>query len=162
MKKAKSKKKIIIAIILLVIILAVAIAGRIYYLKYVDHTKNTKIIATKTVTENEQTKEIKYTVKIKDYDIINVEKEIEFNSKEEAQEEYDRYQIINKYEKRGIQAELKKKKIIITMTEEEFKEDIGYEKEYKIRITTEKGEEKDILDQGFLVLHLQEQGYTIK
>lgn len=161
MQKGK-KKKIIIAIILLVIILAAAIAGTIYYLRYVDHTKNTKIVATKTVTENEQTKEIKYTIKVKNYEIVNVEKEIAFNSKEEAQEEYDRYQTINQNERRGIQAELKKKKVIITMTEEEFKEDIGYEKEYKIRITTETGEEKDIIDQGFLVLQLQDQGYTIK
>ena len=160
--KTRKKKIIITMIILLLIIIAIGAVGIISYFKTIDKTKNTKIIASKTVTEYDQTKEIKYNIKIKDYEIVNVEKEVQFSTKEEAQQEYERYQIINEYEKRNIQVKLKKKKVIITMTEQEFKEDIQYNKEYKIMLTTDTGEQREILDQDFLINFLQEQGYTIK
>lgn len=173
MKKAKKndkinqtdrpkKKRIIKNIVLIILLIIIIVASSFIYSIFRNTNKNNKITAIKTISEDGQNKTIEYTIKIKDYEIINIEKGISFDTKEEAQFEYGKYQIINKFERKEIQAQVKKKKVILTMTEEQFKEDIQYEKEYKVMITTKEGEKKEVLDQSFLIKFLREQGYEIK
>lgn len=156
-KKNRTIKTILLIILLIIIIVG---AGLIYSI-FKNTNKNNKITAIKTISEDGQNKTIEYTIKIKDYEIINIEKEISFETNEEAQFEYEKYQMINKFERKEIQAQVKKKKVIITMTEGEFKEDIQYEKEYKVMITTKTGEQKEVLDQSFLIKFLRDQGYSV-
>lgn len=159
--KKKINKKIILVIILLLILIPIG-----YFivdlLKSNDEYKNIKIIAIKKITENEQTQKITYTIKIKDYNIESTTKEIKFETKEQAQLEYERYQIINEYENKGWNLQIKNKKITLIMTEEQFKEDIEYDKQNSITYMNTGGEQKEIISQEELTQTLTEQGYTIK
>lgn len=159
MKKKINKKRILILIMLLILILV----GYFIFdlLKSNDEYKNTKIIAIKEITENAQTQKITYTIKIKDYLIETATKEIKFETKEQAQLEYNRYEIINKYERREIGLELKGKKLTLTMPETQLLQDIEFNTKRKI-IVTESGEEIEFIDQQDLKDCLKNQGYTIK
>lgn len=160
MKKKINKKRILVIILLLILIpIGYFIVD---LLKSNDEYKNIKIIAIKKITENEQTQKITYTIKIKDYNIESTTKEIKFETKEQAQLEYERYQIINEYENKGWNLQIKNKKITLIMTEEQFKEDIEYDKQNSITYMNTGGEQKEIISQEELTQTLTEQGYTIK
>lgn len=158
MKKKINKKRILIIILLLILIL---VGYFIFNALRNNSEANTKIIAIKEITENERTQKITYTIKIKDYLIETATKEIKFKTKEQAQLEYNRYEIINKYERREIGLELKGKKLTLTMPETQLLQDIEFNTKRKI-IVTENGEEIEFIDQQDLKDCLKNQGYTIK
>lgn len=154
------RKKILIklSIILLIILLILGIA--IYCLHNFKKNQSELIRAIKNI-ENEK-KEVCYTLEIKDYAMLNIQKEITFDTEEQAQLEYERYQIINKYERKNLNVQIKKKKLTILMTEDQFREDIEYDESKNIRLIDSTGEQKEIMDQEEIINVLIEQGYTIK
>lgn len=160
MKKKPSKKIVILIIAIILIIVGVF---TFFILNNIEKNKNTKIIATKVlITEYGQEQQIKYTIKIKDYDMQSAVKEITFKTEQEAKLEYDRYEIINKYEKREIGLELKKEKLILTMPEEQFLIDIEYDTENDTAIISQVGKDKTIINQEELKKCLINQGYEVK
>ena len=58
--------------------------------------------------------------------------------------------------------QIKKKKLTILMTEDQFREDIEYDESKNIRLIDSTGEQKEIMDQEEIINALIEQGYTIK
>lgn len=160
MKKG-SKKKIIVLIVLVILILTIT-----YFifdiLKKNTKQEDIKIVATKIVEENRQKEITTYTIKIKDYNIESIIKEIIFETEEKAKSEYNKYEIINEYEQREIGLELNKKKLILTMPEKQFKYDIEYKEEYSTTIMTQLGEQKEIINQEKVKELLLQQGYEIK
>lgn len=158
MKKKINKKRILIIILLLILIF---VGYFIFNALRNNSEANTEIIAIKEITENEQTQKITYTIKIKDYLIETATKEIKFETEEQAQLEYNRYETINKYERREIGLELKGKKLTLTMPETQLLQDIECNIESKI-IVTESGEEIEFIDQQDLKDCLKNQDYTIK
>ena len=159
MHKKLKIKKIILAILIVLILIAISIIILINR----DNNGNTTIIATKSISdESKAEKEMKYEIKINDYTIESIEKELTFETKEKAQLEYDKYQIINEYERKDINVQIKKKKLLMLMTEDQFKEDIGYDEENNITSMTQTGEQKEIMDQEEIINDLVKQGYTIK
>ena len=161
-KENKSVKKIIKRSVLL-IFLVILIAFTVFsiYCTFRNVKKSNTIIATKIVTENEQEQKIKYTIKIKNYEIQSAIKELTFKTKEEAQAQYNRYETINLYERREIGLELKGKKLILTMPIKQLTQDIEWN-ENKIIIQTKNGQEKETIDQIELKKCLIDQGYEIK
>ena len=109
MKKIKIILYLFIIIVLLILI----------YTNFIGPTNNT-IVATKTIIENDQSTTIKYTVKIKDYDVGSIRKVITSSSKKAATNAYEMYETINSCENKGFELELKGKKLIITMPEKTF------------------------------------------
>ena len=99
---------------------------------------------------------------MKDYEVLNIQKEITFDTEEQAQLEYERYQIINKYERKNLNVQIKKKKLTILMTEDQFREDVEYDESKNIRLIDSTGEQKEIMDQEEIINALVKQGYTIK
>lgn len=160
-KKPKAKR-IIKSIFLIILLFIIAVVSYSIYLTYQRRQGNNTIIAIKEIIEDEQTKEIKYTIKIKDYLIENAIKEIKFETEEQAQLEYERYEIINKYERRKIGLELKRKKLTLTMSETQLLQDIEYNTRIIKTMTFENGEKIEIIDQQELKDCLKNQGYTIK
>lgn len=160
-KVEKKPKKIIKAIFLITILFILAVVSYSIYLTSQERKGNNTIIAIKEITENEQTQKITYTIKIKDYNIESAIKEIKFETEEQAQAEYYKYEILNKYERREIGEELKGKKLILTMPENQLLQDIECNTNRKL-IITESGEEVEIIDQQELKDSLKKQGYTIK
>lgn len=161
-QERKPALKRTIKIIILIILLAVLMMATCsIYSLFKDELKNNTITAIKEVIENEQKEKIKYTIKIKNYEIESATKELIFETEEEAQVEYNRYEIINKYERREIGLELKNKKLILTMPESQLLQDIEYMQD-KITIIIKNEEEKEILDQEVLKKCLKEQGYEVK
>lgn len=159
MKKKVDKKRLIILIVLIIIL--VIIARFIYSLSNNEEEENT-ITAIKVIfEENEQNLDIKCIIKIKDYNIERAIKEITFENEQEAELKYRVYQTVNEYERKGLELELKKKQIIITMTEEQLLQELEYEKKKTI-LKTENGEEKEIIDQNELKQCLINKGYIIK
>lgn len=159
MKKKINKKRILIILLLLILIF---VGYFIFNALKNNNEANTKIIAIKEITEDEQTKEIKYTIKIKDYLIETATKEIKFETEEQAQLEYERYQIINAFENKGWNLQIKNKKITIVMTEERFKEDIEYDKQNSTTYINATGEQKEIINKDEIINLLNNQDYTIK
>lgn len=159
----KKTKKILSRIIFIIIgiILLLTILFVINLSRPSSFEENT-IVATKVEQYNGRDKKIKYEIKIKDYDLQSIIKTIEFDLEDTAQMEYEYYEFINKYERRNIGLELKGKKLILTMPEEQFKEDIGYDDIDNTNFTTAKGERKEIINQDALKETLRKQGYTIK
>lgn len=147
----------------LVIFLFILIAFVVFsiYCTFRDVKKFNTIKATKILTENGQEQKIKYTIKIKNYEIQSAIKEFTFKTKEEAQAQYNRYEIINAYERREIGLELKGKKLILTMPIKQLIQDIEWN-ENKIIIQTKNGQEKETIDQIELKKCLIDQGYEIK
>lgn len=159
MKKKVDKKRLIILIVLIIIL--VIIARFIYSLSNNEEEENT-ITAIKVIFEgNEQNLDIKCIIKIKDYNIERAIKEITFENEQEAELKYRVYQTVNEYERKGLELELKKKQIIITMTEEQLLQELEYKKQKTI-MKTENGEEKEIIDQNELKQCLINKGYIIK
>ena len=159
MKKKVDKKRLIILIVLMIIL--VIIARSIYSLSNNEEEENT-ITAIKVIfEENEQNLDIKCIIKIKDYNIERAIKEITFENEQEAELKYRVYQTVNEYERKGLELELKKKQIIITMTEEQLLQELEYKKQKTIT-KTENGEEKEIIDQNELKQCLINKGYIIK
>lgn len=161
-KENKPRKKAIKRSILLIFLfLIIAFITLSVYFTFKDVKKTNSITATKIVTENEQEQKIKYTIKIKNYEIQSAIKELTFKTKEEAQQEYNRYEIINAYERREIGLELKGKKLILTMPIKQLTQDIEWN-ENKIIIQTKNGQEIETIDQIELKKCLIDQGYEIK
>lgn len=160
MKKKTNRKRIIVLIIVIVLILI----GYFVFdlLKNNDKEKNVKIIATKIVTEDEQEENITYTIEIEDNLIQVIEKTIEYETEQKAKLEYNRYETINEYELRGLQLELKNKKLIIIMTENQFFQDIEYNEEDNIILISKDGEQKEIINQEKVKELLQKQEYIVK
>lgn len=157
-KRPKRIKRIILLIILLFILILSAYA---IYSIFKDELKNNTIIAIKETIEDEQQQEIKYIIKIKNYEIESAIKEITFKSKQEAQSEYNRYEIINEYEERKLGLNQKGKKLKLLMPENELLQDIECSQD-KIIVVTKNGEEKEIINQEELKKCLIEQGYKIE
>lgn len=160
-KEVKLKNKLFKIIIAIVIILAImAIINLVYSIIVGYRMTNKTIVATKSITTEFGTKqEIKYEIKIKNYEIQNILKEITFETEEEAKLEYSRYEIINKYELREIGVELKKKKLIFAMPEKQFKLDINYKDCNNI---IDESEEETRINEEELIKCLTNQGYEIK
>ena len=155
-KKSKVKKMVWVILIVLIVIFSLILTIR-------KKDENKTIIATKTIPyANESEENTKYKIKIKDYDIENIQKEITFDTEDQAQLEYERYQIINKYERKNLNVQIKKKKLTILMTEDQFKEDIEYDEQKNITYINSEGEQKEIINQEEIINALIEQGYTIK
>lgn len=155
-KKSKVKKMVWAILIVLIVILSLILIIR-------EKDENKAIIATKTFSNtNELGEKTKYKIKIKNYDIERVQKEITFDTEEQAQLEYQRYEIINKYERKNLNVQIKKKKLTIQMTEEQFKEDIEYDEQKNITYINSEGEQKEIMNQEEIINALAKQGYTIK
>lgn len=157
MKKNINKKRILVIILLLILIF---VGYFIFNALKNNSEANTKIIARKTLIEDKQ--DLIYTIKIKDYNIESATKEIKFETEEQAQLEYERYQIINKYENKGWNLQIKNKKVTIFMTGEQFKDDIEYDKRNSITYINAGGEQKEMISQDEIIKALEEQGYTIK
>lgn len=162
-EKNQNKKRILPKVILIVlgIVLLLTIIFVINLFKPSSSEQNT-IIATKVEEYNGNNIEIKYEITIKNYDLQSAIKTIEFYFEDTAQMEYEYYEFINKYERRNIGLELKGKKLILTMPEEQFKEDIGYDDINNTNFTSAEGEQKEIINQNALKDALRKQGYTIK
>lgn len=158
----KKKGKRIILLIILVILMLIIAYFAFDILKNNSKQEDTKIVATKIVEENKQKEITTYIIKIKDYNIESIIKEIIFETEEEAKLEYNKYETINKYEQRGIGLELKKEKLILTMPEKQFKYDIEYKEEYSTTVITQLGEQKEIINQEKVKELLLQQGYEIK
>ena len=159
-KKVKKKTVIMLLIVLIILIIVV---NMYLILRNNNKDKSSTIIATKIITgEDENVKRIKYKIEIQNYNIENVEKEITFETKEQAQLEYERYKTINEYERKNLNVQVKNKKLTILMTEEQFKEDIEYDEESNITMVSESGQIKKIINQSKVINILNEQGYTIK
>lgn len=159
--KMNKKKKIIITIILILILISIGV----FVLNILENDTNLQdtIIATKTISEENQAKQdIKYIIKMKDYNLEDITKEITFETEQEAKAEYERYKIINKYEKREIGLELQKKKLILTLPEEQLKQELEYEEYKNITMIISSDERKEVINQEYLKELLQDQGYTIK
>lgn len=164
-KKVEKKpkvKRIIKSIFLIILLFIIAVVSYYIYLTSQERKGNNTIIAIKEITENEQTQKITYTIKIKDYNIESAIKEIRFEDKEQAQLEYNKYEIINKYERREIGLELKGKKLTLTMPENQLLQDIEYNTRIIKTMTFENGEKIEVIDQQELNDSLKNQGYTIK
>lgn len=150
-------------IVLISIIILILLFGIFIYIKSINKEGNIKIIATKTIQqENELSKDIKYTIRIKNYKIVDIEKEIIFSSKEQAEQEFNRYQIINKSENKNLGVKVKNKKLILTMTEKQFIEDVQYKQEGNVTISAATGERKQVIEQNELVNFLKKEGYNVK
>lgn len=159
MHKKFKIKKIMLVILMVLILIAISIIILINR----ENKGNTTIIATKSVSdESKAEKEIKYEIKINDYTIENIEKELTFETKEKAQLEYDKYQIINEFERKNLNVQIKKKKLTIIMTEEQFKEDIEYDEQKNITYINPAGEQKEIMSKEEIINALTKQGYVIK
>lgn len=159
MHKKFKIKKIMLAILMVLILIAISIIILINR----ENKGNTTIIATKSVSdESKAEKEIKYEIKINDYTIENIEKELTFETKEKAQLEYEKYQIINEFERKNLNVQIKKKKLTIIMTEEQFKEDIEYDEQKNITYINPAGEQKEIMSKEEIINALTKQGYVIK
>lgn len=124
--------------------------------------KNNKIVAEKNEIEGKSEKKIKYTIKFKDYNIQEIVKTIECDEKDIAQIEYNRYQIINEFESKGYQLEMKNKTIKMILTQELFVEDIEYDETKNITLIAENGKQTKIVNQEEIINCLINQGYTIK
>lgn len=161
-EKNPKAKRIIKSIFLIILLFIIAVVSYYIYLTSQERTGNNTIIAIKEITEDKQTKEIKYTIKIKDYLIETAIKEIKFETEEQAQLEYNRYETINKYERREIGLELKRKKLTLTMPETQLLQDIEYNTRIIKTMTFENGEKIEIIDQQELKDCLKNQDYTIK
>ena len=72
------------------------------------------------------------------------------------------YETINSCENKGFELELKGKKLIITMPEKTFKEDIQYNVQRDMTLITKDGEQKKVIDIEAVKEALENQGYTIK
>lgn len=155
-----SKKKLIVLIGVIIFVTAIT-TFMIGTIKSINKEENCVIVATKDDEENFQN-EIKYKIKIKNYDIESVQKEITFDTEEQAQLEYQRYEIINEFERKNLNVQIKKKKLTIQMTEEQFKEDIEYDEQKNITYINSEGEQKEIMNQEEIINALVKQGYTIK
>lgn len=156
-----NKKRLIILIVVVILITAIAtlMIGTIKNIS--KEEKSCVIVATKKDEENFQN-ELKYKIQIKNYDIENIEKEITFKDEEQAQSEYARYNIINAFGGENLNVQIKKEKLIILMTEEQFKEDIEYDEQKNITHINSSGEQKEIMSQEEIINALIKQGYTIK
>lgn len=156
-KKQKSKKRIILlSIFIFLIIIGIP---TLISLTSRDIKGTNKIVATK----KEETSETKYKIIMKDYLIEKATKEIKFETKEEAQREYDIYIKINEYERRNFGLEVKGKKLIITMDQTQVLQDVGYnEMEDLIIMYTDDGEKIETVSQDKLKECIQNQDYTIK
>lgn len=156
----KKNKTLKILILILAITIVIITSIFIYLMLFTNKTKNNTITAIKTITtEYGQNQEVKYTIEIKNYKIESVVKEITFQTKEEANLEYNRYQIINEYEVREIGLELNNKKLILTMPDKQFKLDINYKNRSNLIY---EGEEDEQINQEELKQCLIEQDYQIK
>lgn len=156
-----NKKKLIILIVVVILITAITIF-RMCAIKSINkEEKNCVVVATKDDEENFQDK-IKYKIQIKNYDIENIQKEITFDSEQQAQSEYARYNIINAFGGENLNVQIKKKKLTIIMTEEQFKEDIEYDEQKNITYINSAGEQKEIMSKEEIINALTKQGYTIK
>lgn len=158
-KKQKSKKRIILLSIFIFLIIIIIGIPTLISLTSRDIKGTNKIVATK----KEGTSEIKYKIIMKDYLIEKATKEIKFETKEEAQSEYNTYIKINEYERRNFGLEVKGKKLIITMDQTQVLQDVEYdEMEDLIIIYTENEEKIETVNQDKLKECIQNQGYTIK
>lgn len=158
--KSKKNKALKILSLILAIIIVIITSIFIYSMLFTNKTKNNTITAVKTITtEYGQNQEVKYTIKIKDYKLESAVKEITFQTEEEANLEYNRYQIINEYEVREIGLELNNKKLILTMPEKQFKLDINYKNRSNLIY---EGEEDEQINQEELKQCLIDQDYQIK
>ena len=158
-KKLKMKE------IVLVVLFTIILIGTLLLILEIkkDDKKNTTILADKIIyAENEVDEKVKYKIQIKNYDIESIQKEITFDTEEQAQLEYERYQIINKYERKNLNVQVKNKKLTILMTEEQFKEDIEYDEQKNIMYINTAGEQKEIMSKEEIINALVKQGYTIK
>lgn len=156
-KKKKITTIIIISLILIFIgILVLNIVGN-------NSENNETIIATKTITEENQIKQdVQYTIKVKDYNIELITKKIVFETEQEAKTEYKRYETTNKFEGTEIGLELKKKELILTIPEKQLKQELEYTNNNNITILTQTGEKREITNIQLIKEKLQQQGYTIK
>ena len=158
-KKLKMKE------IVLVVLFTIILIGTLLLILEIkkDDKKNTTILADKIIyAENEVDEKVKYKIQIKNYDIESIQKERTFDTEEQAQLEYERYQIINKYERKNLNVQIKKEKLTILMTEEQFKEDIEYDERKNITYINTAGEQKEIMSKEEIINALVKQGYTIK
>lgn len=157
-----NRKRIII--ILSVIVLCVIALILFVFLKFNTSSENTKIIAIKVYTqENDaQNKTIKYEIQIKNYDIEGVKETIKFDSEEDARLVYEQYEIMNEFEQKEIDVNIKKKNIIVNLTKEQFIEEVNYPNKKLIIIDMPDEKQQQIISQKELKEYLIEQGYTIK
>lgn len=158
MKKALSKKKILILLIFTIVVVCLLF----FVLRNHNKKQSYKIIATKVIIQYEQEQIVEYVIEIKDYKIESAVKEITFNTAEEAEAEYKRYEIINECEQRGYNLELKNKKLTVAMPEKQFKMDINYDDRSNIIMVLEKGKEISVINQEELKQCLIDQDYQIK
>ncbi len=161
--KKKGKVKKIILLILLVIIITLITMFLINVLRPTNETetKNDKITAIKTERYFNQEEEIKYEIVVKDYKLQKIKKTLSFKTEDEAKLEYNKYETINKYERRNIGLELKGKKLILDMPEDQFFEDIGYNIEDNTILITD-GNKEELVNLEAVRTALRNQGYTIK
>lgn len=159
MRKEINKKRMIILIVLaIILLLSIVLVTSLFN----GNFKKNTIKAVKIEKNNGIERTIKYEIKINDFDIYEVKKIIKLNSKDNAQTEYERYEFINKYERRNIGLELKEKKLILTMPVDQLKEDIGYDNKNNIIYVSRENEQKEVINQDAIKDALQSQGYTIK
>lgn len=156
------KRRLIILLVLILIILAVSAFAYIFFSNNLKEDEKETIIATKTSEEDEKKTEIKYTVEIKEYKIESIKKEIVYDNREKAQIEYERIQTINDHEQKNIKAEVKNKKLMVTIPEDVFLEEIEYDEKDNITMISSSGEPIQIVDQDAILQALQQQGYSIK
>ena len=164
-KKEKNKKKnkrilsfCVILIILIILVCCYLFLNGNKASKFV----NGKRVAVKEITEFDETKKITYELEIKNYDLVSVQKEINFNSKEEAEAESKTYETINEYEQRGIEIKVKGKTLVLKMPVSYFEYEINYKEENDITFKTDDGKERKTVNISLVKELLQEQGYTIK
>lgn len=155
------KRKLIIVLITILIIMALLALAYIFIFRNLKSDENI-VTAFKTITEEDEEQKIEYTIEIDGYTIKNIQKEIKYGSKEKAESEYNRYEIINNYENKGMEIKLKNKTLTLILTEEVFLDEIGYTKKDNIKLISNGGDVEKVIDKQRVIELLEEQGYTIK
>lgn len=155
-----NKNKTIIVVATLVFVLLICIYS--YFRSFAKKDENISLTATKSVQENGESYKIKYKIKIKDYIMKSAIKEITFETEEKAQLEYNKYNIINEYERKGYEVQIKNKTLTLNLTQELFIEDIEYDTASNIILVDKNNQETEILNQEEIINALINQGYEIK
>ena len=161
MKKEKKKTKKIVLIVLLVLLVIIAFfALRIYKTVTTGFDNNTiKAVKTEELDGKKVKTEIK--IKFKNYKVETATKTINCISNEQAESEYKKYDFIKQHEIQDIELELKGKKLIISMSEDFLKKELGYT-ENDMMVVNANDIPYEPIQQDKLISLLASQGYKIK
>lgn len=161
----KEKKKFNLKILIIIIILII-VASIIWFIKTniyeTSEAEENAIVATKIEEYNGKNKTTTYKIQIKDFEISNITKEIEYPSKQEAKIEYETYEQIDLYEKKGVDVELKGKKLVFKIPKERYQDEIGYSEEDKELLILDNNELKEIIGKDAVINALIKREFTIK